>query len=133
MGVALGLVVGWMLWGRMVEYLQHATDVESTKFHTRVADLSNEVKFRAAEISRMQSDLGHALSDEAALRAELGIVRFDQRFEHAPRHDGSHLGQEYVALRALLLCSEVERRKTQLVRHPQLHRINDTSVPCSKG
>lgn len=73
--VALGLVVGWMLWGRMVEYLQHATDVESTKFHTRVADLSNEVKFRAAEIGRLQSDLAKALSDEAAMRAELEEAR----------------------------------------------------------
>ena len=52
-----------------------------------------------------------------ALRPELGIMRLDQRLEHAPRHHRRHLGQEHVALRALLLRRKVERRKAQLVGH----------------
>src|SRR5262249_48159935 len=50
-----------------------------------------------------------------ALGPHLRIVRLDQGFELRPRHDGGHLRQEHVALRALLLRRKVERRKAQLV------------------
>ena len=73
--VGLGLAVGWLLWGRMVAFLANSNDVESTKFHTRAADLGNELKFKGAEVGRLQSDLAQALADEAALRSELEEIR----------------------------------------------------------
>jgi hypothetical protein len=44
-----------------------------------------------------------------ALRTHLRIERIDHRFERRPRHHSRHIREEHLALRALLLCSIVER------------------------
>ena len=63
-----------------------------------------------------------------ALRARLGIVRLDHALERGPRHHRSHLGQEHVTLRALLLRRKVERREAQLVH--SLHPLESTAPLC---
>src|SRR3954464_3582092 len=64
------------------------------------------------------------------LRANLWIIRLDERFQTRPRHDRRHLGQKNVALGALLLARKVQRRKAQLRIHDVALRIEDASMPC---
>jgi len=75
----------------------------------------------------------HRERSPPTLRPHFRIVRLDEPLAHAPRHDCRHLPQENIALRALLLRREVERRKAQLVGHRQPPRINGISVPCLTG
>src|SRR6187551_3861338 len=46
-----------------------------------------------------------------AIRTSLGIMGLDHSFERYPRNHSSHLSQEHITLRALLLGRIVERRK----------------------
>src|SRR3954468_23840097 len=64
------------------------------------------------------------------LRANLWIIRLDERCQRRPRHDRRHLGQKNVALGALLLARKVQRRKAQLRIHDVALRIEDASMPC---
>jgi hypothetical protein len=57
------------------------------------------------------------------LRANLWIVRLDERFQRRPRHDRRHLGQKNVAFGALLLARKVRIHDIAL-------RIEDGSMPC---
>jgi hypothetical protein len=99
-------------------------------WNTPFSDLKSAMDTLAAQLDGLAD---RADADRTTLRANLGIVRLNERFQRRPRHDRRHLGQKNVALRAFLLARKVQRRKAQLRIHDVALRIEDASMPASRN